>query len=278
MIDLRFKPPWLPQVNAPFTYTLGMLDNEGIDYKYMQADPEELFPSQGIVAQDKISEIDIDNMKPIWISKDNKILDGHHRYVAALSRNLPIKCIKVMLSQKDAIRILNKIQDIFEYENQEEMMEVVAQDQLNLMNDADSGVSTSEFLATLESYEKEGEDEKEILHDAKTKKVSGYRKKDINEKSSVGNFFSLKECEGYNKYDMEFDNLLDTNDMDLVFKNNMSPVAVLCFKWFPNIDFEKIAAENNVKPESIINRAVAEKAKKMGYDGIKYGDIMVQGF
>ena len=29
--------------------------------------------------------------------------------------------------------------------------------------------------------------------------------------------------------------------------------------------------------ESIINSDVEEKAKEMGYDGIKYGDIMVQG-
>lgn len=278
MIDLRFKPPWLPQVNSPFNYTLDMLDKEGVKYKYMQADPDELSPSQGIVAQDKVSEIDMDNISPIWVSQDNKVLDGHHRYVAALSRNVPIKCVKVMLSQKDAIRILNKIQDIFDYENQEKMVEVVAQDQINMMNDTDSGVSPSEFLATLESDSKEDDDEREILHDdKKVKKVTGYRKKDVNDKSVVGNFFSLKESDGYNKYDMEFDSLLDTNELGLTYKSESSPVSVLCMKWFPNIDFDKIAKNYDVKPESIMNRAVAEKARKMGYDGIKYGDIMVQG-
>jgi hypothetical protein len=267
---------WLPQVNSPFNYTLDMLDKEGVDYKYMQADPEELSPSQGIVAQDKVSEIDIDNLKPIWISNDDKVLDGHHRYVAALSRNIPIKCVKVMLPQKDAIRVLNKIQDIFEYENQEKIVEVVAQDQINAMNEPDSGVSTSEILATLE--DDSSDDDKEILHDnKKTKKISGYRKKDVNEKSMVGNFFSLKESDGYKKYDMEFDSLLDTNELGLTYNGNTSPVTALCKKWFPKIDFDKIAKNYDVKPESIMNRAVAEKARKMGYDGIKYGDIMVQG-
>ena len=276
MIDLRYKPIWLPQISAPFTYTFDMLRNEGVDYKYIQVDPEDLYPSQGIVAQDKVSEIDVNNIEPIWISNDNKILDGHHRYIAALSRNIPIRCIKVMLPQKDAIRILNKIQDIFDYENQEHVVEVVAQDQLNAMNDIDSGVSTSEFLATLESENED--DEKEILLDGNSQKISGYRKKDVNENSVVGNFFSLKPSQGYKKYDMEFNNLLDTNELNLTFRGDSSPVTVLCMKWFPKINFDKIAEKYDVKPESIMNRAVAEKARELGYDGIKYGDIMVQGF
>jgi len=71
--------------------------------------------------------------------------------------------------------------------------------------------------------------------------------------------------------------LLDTNELGLTFNNNKSPVEVLCKNWFPNIDFDKIAQNYDVKPESIMNRAVAEKARKLGHDGIKYGDIMVQG-
>lgn len=277
MIDVRYKPLWLPQINAPFTYTTGMLDNDGIDYKYMQIDPEELSPSQGIVDLEKISQIDMNNIQPIWVSMDNKVLDGHHRYAVALSKNIPIKCLKVMLPQKDAARVLNKYQDIFDYENQEKVIEVVAQDQINAMNEPDSGVSTSEFLAALES-ESELNGDKKIIHDGNRKKIKGYRKKDLNDNSHVGNFFSLKESKGYQVYEMEFDNLFDTNEIGLTFKGNSSPVAELCMNWFPNTDFETIADKYGVKPESIMNRAVAEKARVEGYDGIKYGDIMVQGF
>jgi hypothetical protein len=280
MIDLRYKPMWLPQVNSPFNYTLDMLDKEGVEYKFMQADPDELEPSQGIVAQDKVSQIDMENVQPIWISKENKVLDGHHRYIASLSRGIPIKCIKIMLAQKDAIRTLNKIQDIFEYENQEGIMEVVAQDQINVMNDPDSDFNNGGFLDTLRSESEDEEDNREMLFDdtpKKTKTVSGYRKNKINEKSAVGNFFSLKPVDGYNKYDIEFDNLLNTNDLDLQYKSDVNPVSVLANNWFPNIDFKKIAKKFEVSPDSIINRAVAEKAKEMGYDGIKYGDIMIQG-
>ena len=284
MIDVRYKPMWLPQVNAPFNYTLDMLDKEGVEYKYRQIDPEELIPSQGIVAQDKVSEIDVDNIQPIWISKENQILDGHHRYVAALSREIPIKVLQIMLSQKDAIRILNKIQDIFEYENQENVMEVVAQDQINGMNDINSSdIDGGTFLDELSpDFDHDDDDEREIIHDVvskkgKSKKMTGYRKNPINEKSIAGNFFSTKPVDNYKKYDIEFDSMLDTNDMGITFKNDMNPVSILANNWFPNIDFEKLAKKFEVNVNSIINRAVAEKAKKMGYDGIKYGDIMVQG-
>ncbi len=277
----RIAPKHLPQVNAPFNYTLNMLDKEGVDYKYMQADPEELDPSQAIVFQDKISQIDMNNIRPIWISKDNMVLDGHHRLVLSLGKNIPIKCIKIMLSQKEAIRVLNKIQDIYEYENQENIMEVVAQTQINGMNDIDSaGTDGTTFLEAIKSELED--DDREILHNTKlsgkkTKKITGYRKKEVNEKSIAGNFFSLKPVDGYNKYEMEFDNILNTNDLDLSFKSDINPVSVLANNWFPNIDFDKISKNHNVTPDSLINRAVAEKAKQMNYDGIKYGDIMVQG-
>lgn len=273
MITMQIKPSFLPQISAPFNYTLGMLDNEGIDYKYMQGDPEDLIPLQGIVIQDKISEIK--DIKPIWVSKDNYILDGHHRFASALSKGILIKYIKISLPYKEAIRVLNKIQDIFDYENQEKINDVVGQDHFNMRNDKDSGIE-DDFLSMLEI---DSNDEKKILHDnKKLKKITGYRKKDINEKSVVGNFFSLKESDGYNKYDMEFNSLLDTNELNLNFRSDSTPVAVLSKNWFPNVDFKKLGKKYDVKEESIMNRAVAEKAKKMGYDGIKYGDIMIQGF
>lgn len=278
MIDLRYKPKYLPQVSAPFAYTLDGLKREGVKCKYVEMNPEDLIPSQGLVALDKISSIDPKKILPIWISKENKVLDGHHRLACVLMNSLPIKAIQIPLPYKDAIRILNKIQDIYDYENQEKVEEVVAQDQINAMNEPEN----QDFL---ESLEAEVEDGKLILHDTnaanvvgkKTKKQTGYRKAKINERSTVGNFFSLKPVEGYLKYDIEFDNLLDTNDMGLIYSNGISPVGVLARAWFPHIDFNKISKKYGVSPDVLINRAVAEKARKCGYDGIKYGDIMIQG-
>jgi hypothetical protein len=274
MFDLRYKPYWLPQVSAPYTYTLDMLEKEKVGFSIIEIDPEELIPTQGIVDLVKLKPINNGEIKPIWISAENKILDGHHRYASSLSRGNKQNAIKIDLPAKDAARLLNKIQDIYEYEMENNINEVVAQNQINAMND----------VSFLEMLESEMADDKEILHDdnvkivgKKVNKQKGYRKTPMNEKSSVGNFFLTKPIEGYIEYDIEFDNLLDTNDMEIIYKKDESPVFILAKNWFPNINFSKIAKKHGVSPDALINKAIAEKAKLMGYDGIKYGDIMIQG-
>ena len=281
MIDMRFKPSWLPQVSAPIKYVIGKLKDEGIDCKMIKIAPSKVIPSQGIVFSEKMSDFDSSKMKPIWISNDNKNLDGHHRLGSALSHEEPyIKAIKVDLNHNDAARALNKVMDIYDFEKQQAIEEVVAQDQINAMNDPDT--DPANFLEMLEA---ENEDDKEILHDdnaeivgKKKKKITAYRKDNLKENSGVGNFFSLKPIDGYKKYEIEFDNLLDTNDMGVIYHGDKSPTLILAKNWFPNIKFSNIAKKHNIKPDILINRAIAEKARKMGYDGIKYGDIIVQGF
>ena len=56
-----------------------------------------------------------------------------------------------------------------------------------------------------------------------------------------------------------------------------NPIKLLATAWFPNIKFEKIASKYKLKPDHLMYRAIAIKANKMGYDGIKYGDIIIQG-
>lgn len=270
MVDFRYKPNWLPQVSAPFSIVLNKLNDEGVKCKMYNIDPNELEPSQGIVLSDKIGSIDPQNIKPIWIANDKKVLDGHHRYARSLQEGTPIKVIEISLNSADAIRVLNKIQDIHEYEMKVTTNEVVAQDQINAMNDPS-------FLDELEDHGKPDIPTDKSIVGNKVKKIKAYRKDDINEKSNVGNFFSAKPIDGFREYDIEFDNLLDTNDIKLAYSKDSNPVETLAKTWFPNIEFDKIAKKFNIPVTAIMNRAVAEKAGKMGYDGIKYGDIMIQG-
>ena len=130
MIDQRYKPSHLPQINAPYKYVLNILKEEGIKYLIQDVNPSKLKPSQGVVSLDKISEMDINEMKPYWVSEDNFVLDGHHRHGLALSNELPkVKVIKIKLPAKDASRALNKIQDIFDYKQAQEGL---SQDVLNV--------------------------------------------------------------------------------------------------------------------------------------------------
>lgn len=271
MIDMRYKPQFLPQVHAPYDVVMQKLDDEGVDYTNVEVDPNDLTPLQGIVFSDDVGGVDVDDMKPIWISSDMQVLDGHHRMVRALLDEVPIKCVMLNMNHKDACRVLNKIQDIYEYEQNQGLEEVQVQDTINYYQDDEN-----QFLNTLEedNLTIQTEDPKPSVN---PKTVIGYRKAPIKENSVVGNFFTLKEMDGYDKYEIDFENLLDTTALGVTYKDGQEPVDILAKSWFPNINFEKLATQHKTDAINLKTKAVAEKAMKMGYDGIKYGDSIIQG-
>lgn len=273
MIDMRYKPYFLPQVGAPFEEVLAELDKEGISYDIVEVNPDELNTSQGITFSDEVGNVDVSDDKPIWIGEDNQVLDGHHRWVRALLDNVPLKAIKIKMNNKDACRLLNKIQDIHDYKEAQQMEEVVGQDAINTDNDANAGFSDEEFLATLEEDNTLIQEEKPSTNQ---KTIMAYRKESINEKSVIGNFFTTSPAEGYNKYEIQFDNLLDINGLGVSYKDGQVPVDVLAKIWFPNVNFEKISSNTGLSVINLKNKAIASKAMKMGYDGIKYGEL-IQG-
>jgi len=231
MIDMRYKPHFLPQVHAPYDIVMQKLDDEGVSYANVEVDPSELEPSQGIVFSDEVGGVNVDDMNPIWISADMQVLDGHHRMVRALLDNVPIKCVKLNMNHKDACRTLNKIQDIFEYENSQGLEEVESQDAINYY-----GEDENQFLKSLEEDNEGTRTEESPGKNQKT--VEAYRNLPIKENSVIGNFFTLKPVEGYDKYEIDFDNLLDTNALGVTYKDGQDPVDILAKSWFPNINFE----------------------------------------
>src|SRR5208283_712218 len=144
MIDMRYKPKFLPQLNAPYDIVLQKLDEEGIDYNVIEIDPNKCKPSQGVVIADEVYNANVDDNNPIWVDNELNILDGHHRFIKALLDNVPIKAVKLELNQKDACRVLNKIQDIYEYEQAHNLEEVESQDAINYYdNNSESGEKNS---------------------------------------------------------------------------------------------------------------------------------------
>ncbi len=275
MIDMRYKPRFLPQMSAPFDYVLQKLDEEGVGYEMVEVDPNELQPSQGVTFSDEVEKVSLDDMNPIWMANENKILDGHHRMVRAMLDEKKMKAVHVKLNEKDASRVLNKIQDIYEYEQAHGMEEIVNNDVINDENQADSGYTDrDEFLKALEEDSIAVESEKPEMN---AKSIIGYRKEPIKENSVVGNFFTLEPVEGFDKYQIDFDNLLDTNELGVTYKESQQPVDIIAKIWFPNINFEKLSEQYNMPSVNLKNRAIAEKAMKLGYDGIKYGDKIIQG-
>lgn len=274
MITMMHKPFHLPQMNSPVDEIVKKLDEEDIDYEYVQVDPNDLNPLQGITFSDEVGKVKLNNKNPIWIDKENNILDGHHRFVRALGDNQPLTAIRIKMDGKDACRLLNKIQDIYDYEEQQRMEEVVAQDIINAENEKNSNGGYSQFINNLE------EDNAGIQKEKPSKNqqtIIGYRKDTIRENSVIGNFFTLSPIEGFSKYEIDFENLLDTNDLGLNYKDSQVPAEVLAKVWFPHVNFEKLSEEYNIPSLNLKNKAIAEKAQMMGYDGIKYGNTLIQG-
>lgn len=260
------------QITMPLRDVINGLNSENISYKFYQIDPTELNPTQGLVFSH--SNCKEDNDDPIFLDNQRDIIDGHHRWTRRIEcGNKPIKCIEINLPKQQAIRVLNKIQDIYDFKNSElSVNEEPAQDVINAENDIDSGIAThpNEFIPMLEETIDEESFNKET--------VIGYRKDPINETSVIGNFFSLNPINGYKKYEVEFDNLLETDTLGINLLTGQKPVEMLSKAWFPHIDFEKVAQENDTDSTNLKYKAIAEKAKSMGYDGIKYGNKLLQGF
>jgi hypothetical protein len=269
------SPYYLPQISMPVDKVIEKLDEEDIDYDYIRVDnPEELNPSQQFTTSDGVGKAEVDDKNPIWLDMDNNIADGHHKWVKAVLDNTPITAIKIKMNFKDVCRLLNKIQDVHDYTEQQRMEEVVAQDAINANNEVNGGVSYNEFLSALEENNAGLQAEKPSKND---KVIIAYRKEPIREDSVIGNFFTINPIDGFSKYQIEFDNLLDTNELGIQFKDSQVPAEMLAKVWFPNVYFEKLSEQYNVPSINLKNKAVAQRAQSLGYDGIKYGDTLVQG-
>lgn len=113
---LRSKMPQIKGNNI--LDAIKILDKYGIPYKYVAINIDNLKPVQQNIIPDKINNIckDIESgkkMNPIFISMDNNIIDGHHRWLAFKKLNKQtINTIKLGLDKEDALRLFNKIQQV----------------------------------------------------------------------------------------------------------------------------------------------------------------------
>ena len=276
MISMKYRPYHLPQVSAPYTEVINQLDDNDVEYKMIDIDPNELNSSQGITLASEVSKCNMDNENPIWISKDNDIADGHHRYVKSMLDNHPtIRAIKIDMESKDLFRLLNKIQDIYEYKEKLKL-EDTGNEYINDYNDLESDQTSSDVVLPTNNFLARIEEDNE-LEKGEEKTIIGYRKEPIKENSVVGNFFYLKPIEGYTKYEISFENLLDTNDMGIKYKDSQNPIDILAKNWFPHMNFKSLSEKYNITEEKLKNKTIAEKARSLGFDGIKYGDSFLQG-
>jgi hypothetical protein len=177
---------------------------------------------------------------------------------------------------KDLCRLLNKIQDIYDFSKQTDLEETTANEYINDYNEIDSDQTENDVKLPLNDFLNKIEEDNNI-EVGEEEVIIGYRKNPINSKSVVGNFFYLKPVAGYIKYEISFSNLLDTNNLGINYKDSQNPIDVLAKNWFPHINFKSLSEKYNTTEEKLKNKTIAEKAKLLGFDGIKYGDSYLQG-
>lgn len=270
----RKRPIHLPQISAPFDRVLDFLEQNKIKSKSMIVNTTDLQPTQGLTFLDTIT-ITTDDINPIWVAgtddDENHIIDGHHRWVDKLSDNDRIKVFKIFLSPQKACRYLNKVQDIYEYEEHLKLEEIISHS--SNINDRNTPRDDN-FI----NYINDNQQTEFSNKPSNPETIIAYREKQINDNSVIGNFFILNPVSGYSKFEIEFDNLLDLEKLDLITSDTSSPISVLADLWFPNYDFCKYAENMGVDVDNIKTKAIKDVASDMGYDGVKYGSHLLQAF
>lgn len=111
--NLGFKRKEMPQVegkNVP--KFLEYLRSKGVKFKETAVDSKSLKPTQNQFNQEKIQGmmdvIDQKKQHPIMVSKDNHVIDGHHRWLAHynLGRKMPV--IQIDLNIEDALEMMHE--------------------------------------------------------------------------------------------------------------------------------------------------------------------------
>jgi len=72
-------------------------------------EPKKLIPTQKNFNQEKVDRLKDDgwDSKPIIVSKDNYVVDGHHRWLAAHQKGQKIKCLVIGRNCEDLLDFLD---------------------------------------------------------------------------------------------------------------------------------------------------------------------------
>lgn len=91
-------------------------ESEDIPTGYLEfVDPKKLKPIQSGIKESILNHVvenwDTEGKRPVLISKDNWIIDGHHRVKAAIKKNKWVRVIRIDLPGKKALEAVKKLVD-----------------------------------------------------------------------------------------------------------------------------------------------------------------------
>jgi hypothetical protein len=107
----------MPQVRAKHMDTfIKHLKNNDVKVKQTVLNPKKLKAIQGEFDQEKIKinmeKLKTGPLKPIIVSSDNYVIDGNHRWLAAMNAGVPIVAYKANTTGKTLLKITNKFKKV----------------------------------------------------------------------------------------------------------------------------------------------------------------------
>lgn len=121
----KVSPSWMAQVTAPKEYVLNRLKAGGHPHESVMMKPTDLKPIQTKISKKKAEQFhqmmeNNEPLDPIYVAQQNEVLDGHHRGYAAIKHPdvEGIGAIKIQMDYRDAMRLLNQIQDRYQWEQE----------------------------------------------------------------------------------------------------------------------------------------------------------------
>jgi len=114
------QPFYMPQMTASYKFVVDNLSEFGIECAPVKVAISQLKAIQKEVDLNKIStlaEKNDEDLKPIWISREGKVLDGTHRVASKRykeGKNAIIRAIRIDTDDKDGLAYLKIIQDRWE--------------------------------------------------------------------------------------------------------------------------------------------------------------------
>lgn len=116
----------MPQVKSDdHSHLKRYLTKNDVSYKVYHTDPSKLSPTQSDFNLEKVNNIisNIDKIpdSPILISKDNKVIDGHHRWLAKKKIGTDIKVLKINKRYDNVLGLLDDFPKTFNKEIHEDV-------------------------------------------------------------------------------------------------------------------------------------------------------------
>lgn len=298
-VEKRMKPSWMAQVTAPHQYILDHLDEMGVGYKMDNIAPEKCKPMQEKIDTQKVNffKDKIDNnqpLEPIYMAGDDEILDGHHRAFSFTEHPEveTMTAIKIYAEYKDAMRLLNQLQDRYDFEQEVNDGQMQPMGMLPT-SQGDNGIAGEVVMAEEDEDEQLPTDapvepEKAGLSNAgasryvtydsvgKNKQVlTLFKSKPLNDKAKTGDFLVTKSKPGFTvEYTLEFENLLTIPAEEI--EDESLPTEALLKKWLPDVDLQAEASKQSLMYPVYLSREINRLAQQKEIDGVQYGDLFVQ--